>query len=445
MSKNTDPKKQNLKKAARHLGSELVTSNGNLSDTPDKNSVETSPPTKAPVRTSMGKIILVVSIVVVVSIVAATLLLLWESQNSPGPKIASQRLAQVVEVQGTVRVIRPAIVISSNVEISTFLERGFSVGDGDIIDATAGSVTFSSVSGGGKCLRIENRRVHFSVELLDVQGFTCPASIAATALNSNTTLDTSSPTKSIPTTNPTKPTILTPQGKLFETRPYFSWTGLPNVSSYKLTLITLDEAERTISTTATSLAYPFTNALTPGKTYLVKVAAILTTGTANISEDVQFNLVEQSEITNLAQRLQALQTPVCLSQGIAEQTCIYLRANVYFAEGYFYTAYTELETLINKEPTDPTYRILLGDVFLKFRLYNQAQQSYDESIRLLDHTPNSGKFNRANALVGQARVYSAIQNQAAARSKLEQALQLYQEIGDQTSIEGVEKLLQKSF
>lgn len=191
-------------------------------------------------------------------------------------------------------------------------------------------------------------------------------------------------------------------------------------------------------TTATELRYPEdAPPLEPGVPYYLIV--VDSEGHSSAEErtalDLSFALLPQEQV-------EAVQKLVAQAQGLglADRGARLLQAEIYAASELRADAIGFLEELASGVDA-PTVHRRLGDLYLEVGLYSEAEEAYERALE--GYRSIADTDGEAHALVGLGLACRGNRDDVAARKYLEQALSIYQAIGDTEGAKRVEDVLAK--
>lgn len=189
-------------------------------------------------------------------------------------------------------------------------------------------------------------------------------------------------------------------------------------------------------TTATELRYP--NDAPPlelGVPY--RLAVMDDQGHSSDQErtalDLSFALLPPEKVTTVQSLMAQAQ-----GLGLDERATRLLDAEIYAVHGLRADGIALLEELATEEDA-PTVHRRLGDLYLEVGLYTEARQSYERA--LAGYYTLGQKDGEAHVLAGLGLAYRGNRDDATARDYLEQALRLYQAIGDTDGVTCVKSVL----
>jgi tetratricopeptide (TPR) repeat protein len=237
----------------------------------------------------------------------------------------------------------------------------------------------------------------------------------------------------------TKPYVISPRtGQVLNETPALYWNAVTQAQQYEVTLLRR-EGDRWIDVwTATSdrpsLCYPNGQpVLEPGNEYTLKVSIVgEPESTEDLPEKPVFSLVSGEEQQAVEDAIAAIEA---LEIDSAAKT-LSLVEEVYPQSKLFAQGINDLKALINSGyETAQVYR-LLGGYAVRTGLELPAEESYLEAIRLAE-TSNSLE-EKALATWGLGTVYGRVGKTEPAKTYLQQAKHIADEIGDADLLASIE-------
>jgi len=246
------------------------------------------------------------------------------------------------------------------------------------------------------------------------------------------------------------PILLSPR-QLTASDLIFRWTKVPGAAAYTLKIkgnnweyrltgeaIDSHPTPFVISNTVTVLetVYP-TDAppLEPGVTYDVTLQAHLpgVQTPQESNETLFFELVDSATSDTLAEAEAQIRTPTV---PIEEQP--YLLSLLYQQHGLWAQAAHQMEIVAHRNHQSPPL-LQLGDLYLRAGLVNLAEANYQQALATAHD--NDDLFTQATALTDLGRIAYVTQAKAEAAAYFEQALALYQQLGNRQQVDLVQNLL----
>ena len=239
------------------------------------------------------------------------------------------------------------------------------------------------------------------------------------------------------------PYVISPRAtSLLTDKPMLRWNGATGANRFRVTVrggnlnwTAVFSRTQACQRGICELVYPINKPLQPEVSYKLVVEA----NTNRSSEEDTTNglgfkvieAMEAREIKRMQRRLERQQ------QGISEETKALFLANRYAEYNLMAEAIEILEALPREKKIPQVYR-LLGDLYLQIGLILEAEEQYTEAVKLAGGRENLVEL--ATAKVGLGEVNYARSQIEEGISLLEEAQQIYEELGD---IQRVEELNQR--
>lgn len=223
------------------------------------------------------------------------------------------------------------------------------------------------------------------------------------------------------------PQVLTPRmTRLINPHPVVRWISLPGVITYTVSVRGSGLAWHA-EVAGAAMTYPDSApALVEGVTYKVTVSCGGRTSDEETSPGLGFALLGSSEaavVRGEIAKVEALALPPAAQQ--------FLIAHIY-ATHQLYAEATETMSMLATTMPEPSVARYLGDLYVAVQLPREAEVAYIRALQLADQTGDVE--DQALAHKALSGVYEAVGNRAAAISEVQQALRLYQRLGDDAAV-----------
>jgi len=234
-------------------------------------------------------------------------------------------------------------------------------------------------------------------------------------------------------TNPLIPYIISPRAtKLLSPTPTLRWNPVPGVKSYSVRISGLDWQDMV---NGTEVIYPGDPPLLPGTTYLLIVES--DNGKSSQSEGVPglgFSLPLEEE----TRRIRADITTIA-GLKLSDDAEAFALAQLYAGRGMYSEAINMLEELADADSQAANVYRALGDHYQQIGLPLLAEQSYLETVKIVESADDPEVLAEAQARLGT--VYLTLGNKVEAIHWLKQAKLGYEALGDEKKVEEVQNQL----
>ena len=232
--------------------------------------------------------------------------------------------------------------------------------------------------------------------------------------------------------------------QVLDAQPLLRWEAIPGVTEYQIQILQDENIIWQTSINGTEVRYQGT-ALAAGIDYQLRVRA------ANSQENESvYELWLMRLDTATAATVQAKVAEI-EAEAVGEVAKTLMLVDFYRevgqsdeAEdqaGLLLAAATSLEMLVQQGNSTPAIHRLLGELYLLTGQLQQAEIRYQEAIKLAKQSENLAE--QAEAEIGLAHVYAAMEKLIESRQMLEAALKQYQVLGNQDRINVVEQWLER--
>jgi Tfp pilus assembly protein PilF len=230
------------------------------------------------------------------------------------------------------------------------------------------------------------------------------------------------------------PVIITPRKtRLLNPRPLLRWTPVAGAEAYKV-VVRGPDVEWSAETGQTEMAYPESAPqLAPGSAYKLSV----TTGDRASDEEgtpgLGFTILSADEaqaVRDAEARVKAL--------GLDDAPTRLLIASLYANRELTAEAIEQLEALSNGSQ-EPAVMRLLGDLYLRIGLNYLAEEHYLKALEASRQADDVEGEAAAHHVLGQ--LYEAMGNREAAVEHLQEAIALYEKLGDAATVKNIRERL----
>jgi hypothetical protein len=239
------------------------------------------------------------------------------------------------------------------------------------------------------------------------------------------------------------PIVIAPRRtRILNARPTLRWSPMPGIDTFKVSIQKNDTVWNTDISGQTQVAYPANApALTTGQTYKVVVQAGERSSEDKLIPDLGFTVAppnEVSEIREAESKIKAL--------GLAEGPTEYLIAVLYATrkpevrDNFNAEAIERLENLVASFK-EPAVLRMLGDLYLKIGVLSLAEERYVQAVELSKAL--NDVEGQADELQTLGMIYTLLGNKDEALQHLQEAIALYQKLGDTSAVKAIEAELTK--
>ena len=243
------------------------------------------------------------------------------------------------------------------------------------------------------------------------------------------------------------PYVISPRATaLLTDKPTLRWNGVTGANRFQVKVRGGDlnwtgafSRQQACQRGVCELAYPINKPLQPEVSYkLVVKADTNRSSEEDTTNGLGFKLIEAMEareIKRMQRRLERQQ-----QEGISEETKALFLANRYAEYNLMAEAIEILEALPRERKITQVYR-LLGDLYLQIGLILEAEEQYTEAVKLAGEKENLVEL--AAVKVGLGEVNYARSQIEEGISLLEEAQQIYEELGDVQRAEKLNRRLEE--